>query len=224
MELPHDILFTIAEFIDLKDLCKFKVSKLCEKIVDAVLNVKFNVHDDNKKYILNCNMENLVFLIKVVNFKFIPELILINVDALVEYDVMCLKLQKPFYREFNDHYTFKNMSYNKLHIYFGIPYDEEQLFLYSISTDDLCLFNLLIKNKMKIKDYYLFVAIIAKSNNFYFLKRLIDNGANPYFKLNGKNLLKHATDNLKLNCNFYLYTEFNMRYDNKPKNKKIKLC
>jgi hypothetical protein len=146
-----------------------------------------------------------------LTYKLTPELIVITPST---YKFMCTMIWDTFYKDNNkqdEFNTFLNIFNGEMVVYFGIPYNGENLLLHSINHNYINLFDNLIKNKIQIKGHCLFAAIAATHNSFHFLRMLIENGANPYFKLNNTNLLEHADNNRKYACGAYLYSKFGMR-------------
>jgi hypothetical protein len=191
MELPYDIIFTIATFIDLKDVTKLRISKLWSKVVDDFLDAKFGISDSNKKYVLNFGMRELTILVTVMEYKIMPKLVVL----IFNYNI-CMHSSSAILEQ-AIHNTYINSQKYIMHV--GIPYDEHQLFLFGIDNDCRPAFNFLMKTNFTAKDYYLFGAVDIK--HWALVVYLLENGADPFYEFKGENLFQYIIRRPNINPN-----------------------
>ncbi len=212
LELPEDLLLIIIHFVELKHINNFKISTNCVNILNNVLRQKFNIYDDEKKLILNVNSEIAVRLIHIYKysdgFKFNNKSELFTLST---YNIMgCY-----FFCTVNGKFAsnLENICEINGVIHYGIPY-YKYILLTAIKLGRTKMVKYLIKNNVQIENYYLFEVLktsIARGKQILILKALIENGADPYFQYNNKNLLDYAIEMDNYVVSSYLSTNYNYK-------------
>lgn len=197
--LQNEILLRILWFLINPRI--FIVSKTCNDLVDRTLQEKFNIKNDEKKIIVNIDINHILNKINLqtlghakIFLVLRTQLCIISSSNMEINRNICHQLRKNF-KAFTDIFDITNP------IHYGIPFNKNTIFLDAIKHKRMTAINFVLENNVQIKSWYLFEVIkncsIFENENIQLtiLKKLIEKGADPYYIHNNKNLLEYAFEN-----------------------------